>query len=288
RASVDRRTVTSYGFESIVHVPDVVATDVHAEAAGSRFVWRWPGRRLERQVIIPLLGRHQVLNVTVALAVVHELGYSLDAAVAAAASLEPVEHRLQIMPTGGAITVIDDSYNANPVGVHDGLDVLAAMNGGAKLLVTPGLVELGSAEDAENRRYGAHAAAVCDHVIVVAARTSAALTAGLEQGGLAEDRIHIVRDLQQASAVIARVAHAGGGDRRLPASWTPVRTCAGSTAAGVTTKTQPRAGSRQGQAAGSLDPRAPAHRGGSACRPGHAAGAGSAASRLPGARRLGD
>ena len=209
RASVDRRTVTSYGFESTVHVPDVVATDVHAEAAGSRFVWRWPGRRLERQVIIPLLGRHQVLNVTVALAVVHELGYSLDAAIAAAASLEPVEHRLQIMPTGGAITVIDDSYNANPVGVHNGLDVLAAMNGGAKVLVTPGLVELGSAEDAENRRYGEHAAAVCDRVIVVAARPAAALTAGLERGGLSADRIHLVRSLQEASAVIARVTRAG-------------------------------------------------------------------------------
>ena len=51
------------------------------------------------------------------------------------------------MATAGPLTVIDDSYNANPVGVHNGLEVLAAMSGGTKFLVTPGLVELGSVED---------------------------------------------------------------------------------------------------------------------------------------------
>ena len=58
--------------------------------------------------------------------------------------------------------MIDDSYNANPVGVHNGLEVLAAMSGAHKFLITPGLVELGSVEDEENRRYGEHAAKVCD------------------------------------------------------------------------------------------------------------------------------
>jgi len=209
RAHTERRAVTSYGFDGTTPVPDVIAAGVRTGADGAQFTWRWPAQELERVVTIPLLGRHQVLNVTAALAVVHQLGYSIDAAVNAARSLQAVDHRLQIMRTGGALTVIDDSYNANPVGVHNGLDVLAAMNGGAKVLVTPGLVELGSAEDAENRRYGEHAAAVCDHVIVVAARPAAALTAGLARGGMTPERIHVVRDLQEASAVIARVTRAG-------------------------------------------------------------------------------
>ena len=77
------------------------------------------------------------------------------------------------MASAGPLTVIDDSYNANPVGVHNGLEVLAAMPGAHKFLITPGLVELGSVEDEENRRYGVHAAKVCDHVIVMSAKTSA-------------------------------------------------------------------------------------------------------------------
>jgi UDP-N-acetylmuramoyl-tripeptide--D-alanyl-D-alanine ligase len=105
--------------------------------------------------------------------------------------------------------VIDDSYNANPVGVHDALDVLAAMNGGARVLVTPGLVELGSVEDEENRRYGRHAAEVCDHVIVMVARPAAALQAGLRDGGMAAGRIHLAHDLSEATAIIGRITHAG-------------------------------------------------------------------------------
>jgi UDP-N-acetylmuramoyl-tripeptide--D-alanyl-D-alanine ligase len=209
RAVSEGRTVVRYGIGAAAAPLEVMASDLRVDATGSSFRWSWPQQGEERAVSIPLLGRHQVLNVTAALAVVHRLGHSLDAAVSAAARLQPVEHRLQPMPQTGPVRVIDDSYNANPVGVHDALDVLAAMNGGAKVLVTPGLVELGSVEDAENRRYGEHAATVCDHVIVMLARPAAALQAGLHDGGLAPERIHLARDLTEATAIIGRITHAG-------------------------------------------------------------------------------
>ena len=209
RAHSDERRVIRYGIENSADVLDVVASDIVLDARGARFRWSWPELSIERVVTTPLLGRNQVLNVTAALAVVHILGYSLGKAVAAAAALQPVEHRLQPLPTPGTLRVIDDTYNANPVGVHDALDVLAAMNGGAKVLVTPGLVELGTVEDAENRRYGEHAAAVCDHVIVMVARPAAALRAGLRAGGLAADHIHEARTLDDATAIIGRITRAG-------------------------------------------------------------------------------
>jgi UDP-N-acetylmuramoyl-tripeptide--D-alanyl-D-alanine ligase len=188
---------------------DVVATAIRIDARGCAFQWQWAAEGLDHAVVIPLLGRHQVANVSAALAAVHVLGYSVDAAIAAAASLEQIEHRLQLMRTAGPLAVIDDSYNANPVGVHNGLEVLAAMTGGAKFLVTPGLVELGSVEDAENRRYGAHAATVCDHVIVMSAKTSEALLAGLRGAGMSEDRIHLVDSLEEATAVLRKLSKPG-------------------------------------------------------------------------------
>ncbi len=148
-------------------------------------------------------------NVSAALAAVLTLGYSIDDAIATAASLEQVEHRLEVMATSGPLTVIDDSYNANPVGVHNGLEVLAAMPCAHKFLITPGLVELGSVEDAENRRYGEHAAKVCDHVIVMSAKTSAALCAGLRDGGLGEDHMHVVETLADATALLQRLSVPG-------------------------------------------------------------------------------
>jgi UDP-N-acetylmuramoyl-tripeptide--D-alanyl-D-alanine ligase len=188
---------------------DIVASSIHITAQGSTFRWRWEAQGLDREVSIPLLGRHQVANVSAALAAVLTLGYSIDDAIRAAASLEQVEHRLEVMRSAGPLTVIDDSYNANPVGVHNGLEVLAAMGGAHKFLITPGLVELGSVEDSENRRYGEHAAKVCDHVIVMSAKTSAALCAGLREGGMSDDRIHVVDTLSEATALLQTLSVPG-------------------------------------------------------------------------------
>ena len=211
RAAAEHRRVISYALagDDASGGADVVASAVRIDVHGGAFHWRWADEHLERDVTIPLLGRHQIANVTAALAAVHVLGYDLDAALAAAASLPQVEHRLELMATAGPMTVIDDSYNANPVGVHNGLEVLAAMQGGTKFLVTPGLVELGSVEDDENRRYGEHAARVCGHVIVMSAKTSAALCAGLRDGGMSEDRIHVVGTLEAATAVLQQLSKPG-------------------------------------------------------------------------------
>ena len=61
---------------------DVVASAIRIDSHGATFRWRWTAEGLDRAVSIPLLGRHQVANVSAALAAVHVLGYSLDAAIA--------------------------------------------------------------------------------------------------------------------------------------------------------------------------------------------------------------
>ncbi len=211
RARTERRRMVRYALahDGEAVEADIVASAIRVDSSGARFRWRWEAEGLDREVTIPLLGRHQVANVSAGLAAVRTLGYSVDDAIAAAASLEQVEHRLQLMATAGPLTVIDDLYNANPIGVHNGLEVLAAMNGAQKFLVTPGLVELGTVENAENRRYGEHAAKVCDHVIVMSAKTSSALCAGLRDGGMSEDRIHVVDTLEQATTLLQRLSRPG-------------------------------------------------------------------------------
>ncbi|MFI5285517.1 MAG: Mur ligase family protein [Candidatus Dormibacteria bacterium] len=211
RARADQRRLIRFALESAGAAADadVIASSIHVDARGATFRWRWDARGLDREVTIPLLGRHQVANVSAALAAVVTLGYSIDDAISAAASLEQVEHRLELMKTAGPLIVIDDSYNANPVGVHNGLEVLAAMSAPHKFLITPGLVELGSVETDENRRYGQHAAKVCDHVIVVSAKTTEALSAGLREGGMGEDRIHVVGTLDDATMLLQSLARPG-------------------------------------------------------------------------------
>ncbi|MBJ7608363.1 MAG: UDP-N-acetylmuramoyl-tripeptide--D-alanyl-D-alanine ligase [Candidatus Dormibacteraeota bacterium] len=209
RAREQGREVVTYGSDEDGPGLDVVAGDVVVTGSGSRFTWSWAAVEAHAEVVLPLLGRHQVLNLTAALATVQRLGLPLQPALDAVASLQPVDHRLQPIATGNAITVIDDSYNANPVGVHNGLEVLAELEATHRILVTPGLVELGAVEDVENRRYGEHAARVCDHVIVMDARPARALRDGLRSGGMADDHVHVVRSLSEATALIGRIARPG-------------------------------------------------------------------------------
>ncbi len=102
RAAALPRTVIRYALEDDGALEaDVVASAIRIDSSGGAFQWRWASEHLDRTVTIPLLGRHQVANVTAALAAVHVLGYDLDAAIAAAASLPQVEHRLELMATAG-------------------------------------------------------------------------------------------------------------------------------------------------------------------------------------------
>jgi UDP-N-acetylmuramoyl-tripeptide--D-alanyl-D-alanine ligase len=200
--------VVRYGVAGDPARLDVVATDVRVDADGTNFTWRWDLERLSIPVMLPLLGAHNVLNATAALAVVRLLGHDVEAAAAVCRLLEPVPHRLQTVPTTNDIRVIDDSYNANPVGVHNGLDVLAGFTG-RRILVTPGMVELGSVEDAENRRYGEHAARVCDDVIIMVSHPAREVLAGLRAGGMDVTHIHEARSLDEAATLIGEIAKAG-------------------------------------------------------------------------------
>ena len=220
RAAQAGYRVIRYGAEGEDAGPlDVIASDITVDERATRFTWRWPAEGLEQRVAIPLLGQHNVLNVSAAIAALHALGLPVAEAARDALRLEPTPHRLQLMPSTGGMTIIDDSYNANPVGVRNGLEVLRQMRGRRKILVTPGLVELGAVEEEENRRFGERAAAVCDEVILVGARQTLPIAEGLRAGGLAAEHTHVVETMDEVTATLARIA--GPGDVALFANDLP-------------------------------------------------------------------
>ena len=77
------------------------------------------------------------------------MGIPLEELVYPVRMLRPVEHRLQLLPNG----FIDDAYNSNPAGFRGALDVLAGFDA-QRVLVTPGMVELGNRMEALNRELG--------------------------------------------------------------------------------------------------------------------------------------
>ncbi|MFI5035925.1 MAG: Mur ligase family protein [Acidimicrobiales bacterium] len=121
----------------------------------------------------------QTTNAACAVAAALELGADVAHVAARLARLTPVEHRATVATAPSGVVVIDDTFNANPAGAVSALATLTALaSPGRRLVVTPGLVELGDAAVTENRDLGARVAAANAELVVVGRTNARALLAG--------------------------------------------------------------------------------------------------------------
>lgn len=135
-------------------------------------------------------------NVACAVGVALALDAPLDAVAAQLPTLPVAEHRQQVATTAKGVTVIDDTYNANPAGAAAALRLLLRVaRDGRRVVVTPGMVELGELQHEENARFARDAAAVAADVVVVARTNRAAL---LEGAGAGTAKVHVVERREQA------------------------------------------------------------------------------------------
>jgi UDP-N-acetylmuramoyl-tripeptide--D-alanyl-D-alanine ligase len=186
--------------------PDVTATNVDVSTTGASFVITSSPGGSSLQVHTKLLGRYSIGHVLAAVAVAVTLGKELADLKAAIESLTPVEHRLQLLEGAGGVTVIDDAYNSNPEGADAALDVLSAMPARRRVVVTPGIIELGERQFDENARFGRRAAAVADVVVVVAKTNREAICSGARGAGA---EVVTVDSLAQATERLGTILGAG-------------------------------------------------------------------------------
>jgi UDP-N-acetylmuramoyl-tripeptide--D-alanyl-D-alanine ligase len=130
---------------------DVRLGDVRDAADGIRFTLRAGGRTAA--VRLPLLGRHNAWNAAAAAAVGVSLDIPLDAAATALGGAAPLKGRLLTRRAAG-VTVLDDTYNANPVSVRAALDALASLPGGRAWVVFGDMLELGPTSEGAHRDVG--------------------------------------------------------------------------------------------------------------------------------------
>jgi UDP-N-acetylmuramoyl-tripeptide--D-alanyl-D-alanine ligase len=127
-------------------------------------------RGVDYQLRAPLYGLHQGRNVALAFAAACTLGLAPEDVVASLKSTPQIAHRLEVKHERGGTIVIDDAYNSNPVGFASALALLDCLRpkGGRRILVTPGMAELGSEHAAEHERIGRLAAEHVDVLLAVA------------------------------------------------------------------------------------------------------------------------
>ncbi len=192
-----------YGIDNIEEA-DVFATDILVDSLGSSFTLCINSLgTIECKT--KLLGRHNILNILGGAALASVLGLSLDEIKRGISKLKPVEHRLQLIDHGTGVLVIDDAFNSNPDGAKAALDVLNSFTDRRKIIVTPGMIELGSIEETENFKLGEYIAGVCDIAILVGKKRTLPIYQGMKKHNFDEDNLYVVNSLNEASEVLKTI-----------------------------------------------------------------------------------
>ncbi len=200
------KTKLLYGFEEHLGPLDCKISSWITTPKGTSFTIEFQGQRYEGHS--PLFGKAALSNVVASFTMACALGCNPELVLAVIRNLEPVDNRLQVRKDG-PITYLNDGYNSNPEGFQSALEILSKLPGERRILMTPGMIELGPLHYSENERLGELAGEVCDLALVVGKTNREPLVAGLLKGGLANERIIWCENRDQAFSELATLRRPG-------------------------------------------------------------------------------
>ncbi|MCQ2454208.1 MAG: UDP-N-acetylmuramoyl-tripeptide--D-alanyl-D-alanine ligase [Clostridia bacterium] len=193
-------------YEKTAHVPrliagrvggDAWAEDISVSARGSAFTLCFSdGTKIACET--KMLGAHNISNILLCAATARRLGLTPAQIARGISQIKPVEHRLQLLDRTGSYTVIDDAFNANPAGAKRALEVLRLFPG-RRVIVTPGMVELGAEEENYNRAFGRQMADCVDVAVLIGLKHTLPIREGLLESGFKEENIHSFASLNEAT-----------------------------------------------------------------------------------------
>ena len=183
---------------------DVWSENISVSATGSAFdlCTRGKGRV---SCHTRLLGEHSIVNILLASAVALDAGLSLKQVMHGVEKLEPVKSRLELISRPGTFTIINDAFNSNPVGSKAALRVLKEFPE-RRIIITPGMVELGEREAQYNREFGQAIAQSADIAIVVGKKHVQPILEGLAQAGFPRENTYQVDSLDASTRLLGRIA----------------------------------------------------------------------------------
>lgn len=133
-------------------------------------------------------------NVAAAIAVALALDVAIEYILNRLESLPTSAHRQQVVTTTNGVRVIDDTYNSNPAGAANALRLLSQIsNGGRRVVVSPGMIELGNWQHKENEKFARNAAMNATDIFIVGRTNLSAMQSG-SRGGSATVRLVPTRD----------------------------------------------------------------------------------------------
>lgn len=190
------KNIVSYGLDG---GKDFYADNISVSEKGTTFTVHTSNNQ-EQTFTTRLIGAHNVENVVGAISVAATLGIPLSELVIPVKRLECVPHRMEINVHENSV-IIDDAFNSNPSGAKAALETLKLFDG-VRILVTPGMVELGEKEYELNKELGAAAADCCDYAILVGEKQAVPINEGLIGAGFDREYLKIVGSLNEGLEIV--------------------------------------------------------------------------------------
>ncbi|MBP3841330.1 MAG: UDP-N-acetylmuramoyl-tripeptide--D-alanyl-D-alanine ligase [Bacilli bacterium] len=183
---------------------DVRATNIKCSYKGTTFDVVLKNSDKKYKFETKLLGNHNVYNILAGIALGLYFGIDMEELVMAVKGVKPVEHRLEIKRIGNFF-MIDDAYNSNPTGAESAVNVLSMMPG-VKIVVTPGMIELGKKEDEYNEIFGQQISEVADYVVLVGEEKTRPILQGLKTKNFDLDKVVVYNDVREAYKFINTIS----------------------------------------------------------------------------------
>lgn len=155
-----------------------------------------------------LLGMHNILNIAAAVSVAMELGMAYEKIKVGVKEIKAVEHRLELKRQGDYY-ILDDAFNSNPTGARFALDVLNQFESGKKIIMTPGMIELGDMDAEVHLEFGKQIAKVCDKVVLIGEIKTRNIVKGLEASHYNMENVVVLKTVYDGFAYIRKIISKG-------------------------------------------------------------------------------
>ena len=182
---------------------DLVATNIRCSGQGTWFELKLKGQKETYPFETCLLGKGNVYNILAGIALGLEFGVTIPELQMAVRKVRPVDNRLELKKLGDMYQIAD-AYNSNPDGAKMALEVLDMMPG-TKVVVTPGMIELGKKGREANYQFGVQINEVADYVILIGEQQTLPIKEGLLESGYDPKKIHVLNDVRASYPLVLKL-----------------------------------------------------------------------------------
>jgi UDP-N-acetylmuramoyl-tripeptide--D-alanyl-D-alanine ligase len=198
-------------FSALEAAADIRAAEISDTLAGVDFVLQTPAG--QSAVRLRFAGRHNVTNALAAAGVGVALGLPVERIAQGLEAARPAKGRC-VWRRAGALRILDDTYNANPMSVRAALDTIGSSAGAMRRVVVLGdMLELGPISEAEHREMGRAVAASGAAEFIGLGRWSRTAVEAAREAGLGESHhaetfedtvAHLLKRLAPGDAVLVK------------------------------------------------------------------------------------